>query len=157
MGSVSAAPPVVEPVRHRDARARGQQHALRECAWVVVREAERDELGARDQEGDRDDEVAGRDRDAVSGGTELEHLGHVLVAHHEVAFGVEPAAHTSGLGDVEHVMRLAQGVEVGAADPARLHRDQGVALARLRLADVLHQQLPCPCDCCPHATSIPGA
>jgi hypothetical protein len=107
---------------------------------VEVRVGEVLDAVRRQHDRHRRDERAGRR--SVGGGADVEHPSAELVAHEHVAREVgrgateirralDPARHLEHRRGVVHV------VEVAAADPARDHLDEHLALGRDRVVDIV--------------------
>ncbi len=145
----------VETVRHLEAHARSESHAVGVRTVVVVREPDRLEPGrARERERHRHDQVADGHRDAVRLRPELDDLRRELVSHDEVGVRIELAVAATELGDDEQAVGVMQRVEIGTADPARLHLDQRVTRSGNGLRHIFDDHLPASGYRCTHGAIL---
>ncbi len=120
-----------------------QPHALRVGAVVDVRvRAHRFHPVGRQRDRQRCDQVAHLHGSTVGLRAELEHLCSELVAHDVVEGRVEAQRRFHLPGDRDQLVGVMERVQIGPADPARLHRDHDVARTGDRVGDVVDDEDP---------------
>ncbi len=134
--------PVVEPVRHREAEARSEAHQVRVAAVVDVR-VRADGLDTLRSQRDRQrrDQRSLAHRRPVGFRTERQHLRCELVTHDVVVRRIEHDRRAGFARRVDELVRVAQRVQVGSADAARLHRDERLTDPRNRVGNVLDDEV----------------
>ena len=132
---------VIEAIGHGQAQRATEEHPLREAAGKVVGEPKWDQGFAPQEVRDRHDQIARLDGCAVASGPELEHLGAPLVTEHVVGLRIEREVGPHRGPHLREVLGVVERVEIGAADPARPHRDQHVVRARDRVVDLFDEEL----------------
>jgi len=132
-----------QTVRHLEREELREHHQLAVAAGVVVRVADRLDAARAGGERHRDDARAALER-ALRVRPEVEHLGAELVPHDHVARRVEGEWQARLTRRVNHLGRMPERVQVGAADAAGERADEDLARAGHGLGDRVHHQLRVP-------------
>ena len=79
-------------------------------------------------------------------------FGAELMAEDRVSCGVEIRSERSAAsaGQIDHMLHMMQGVQIGPADAAGERAHQDLTFARLQVGDLVAHQLPVSADHCTH-------